>query len=217
VLPKLLLLVCSLMIGLSAVTLAQSLPPDPEILIDTGGDPMNITTGISQVQANGSPLVSYDFVNDTSLLTSFMFETMVNKGLDPWLATHVFFGCLNPGGYFLNCSVNYNPTTGDLKYLFSGVLPPDGDETPGPGFDPTGEVGEHEGIPTGGVFHITMVGWIDGGYGGLLYQNRPTFSNSFTTVPEPTSFLSFLAELLLMGCVLTLARNHRNWKRLFGR
>jgi hypothetical protein len=184
---------------------------DPRILIDTGGDPLNVTTGLNQVQSDGSAFVSYDFVNDTALLTSFLFETMVNKNLDPWLATHVFFGCDEPSGYFLDCSVNYDPSTGHLAILFSGTLPPDGDE--GPGQD--SEIGEHEGIPTGGTFHISLLGWIDGGYGGLLYQERPTFTNSFTTVPEPSSVLSLLSELTLLAGIVFLSR--RGWKRRFGR
>jgi hypothetical protein len=209
------LVLCSFLIALPFVALSQSPPPDPEILIDTGGDPLPITTSIGQVQPNGSGLVTYDFVNDTGLLTSFAFDTMVNKGLDPWLATHVFFSCAEPSGYFLNCAVNYNPLTGDLQYVFSGVLPSDGDETPGPNFDPHGEVGQHEGIPTGGVFHISLIGWIDGGYGGLLYKGRPTFTDSFTTVPETSSVLILLTESLLLAAIMFPLRRRWNWKRRF--
>ena len=209
------------LIVLPAVTLAQSVPHDPQILIDTGGDPMNISTSINQVQpSTDCPIVgdqiqcAYDFINDTSLLTSFTFETIINKGLSAETVSSSF-SCLEPSGYFLNCSVTYNSDTGDLKYFFSGVLPADGDETPGTGFDP--EIGEHEGIPTGGVFHITLIGWTTNAGDGTLYSGLPTLSNSFTTVPEPSSVLSILTELGLLAGVVIFSRNRWNLKRRFNR
>jgi hypothetical protein len=170
---------------------------DPEILIDSGGDAIPISSGINQVQPTGAQTVSYDFFNDTQgIVTSFLFQTMVNTGLSS--AAAASFTCADPGGFFLNCGTNYDRMTGNLQYLFSGVNPPEGDEN---GSDP--ETGEQEGIPPGGHFIITMQGWVPNATsaGQMLYENLPMLDNHFTDTPEPAVGLTLGAGLLLLAAM----------------
>ena len=175
-----------------AVT-ATPLLQDPQILIDSGGDAIPISSGINQVQPNGNQTVAYDFFNDTSnIVTSFTFQTTVNPNLTSEEAA--LFTCSDPGGYFLGCNTHYDSPTGNLLYLFSGVNPPEGDEN---GSDP--ETGEQEGIPPGGHFIITLQGWTEN---ETLFVNGtpPELNNNFSTdAPEPAAALTLGAGLLLIA------------------
>jgi hypothetical protein len=170
---------------------------DPEILIDTGGDSIPISTGINQAQPCGSAPCIFDFFNDTGgILISFTFETMINPGLSS--AAAASFTCADPSGFFLSCSSHYDPS-GDLKYMFTGVLPEDQNETSGP------DLGEHEGIPPGADFIIEYEGWVRNQTVGneQLYQGLPTMTNTFATTatPEPSAALTFATGLLLLAAL----------------
>jgi len=103
-----------------ACTATPLLPPpinDPEILIDSDCCSIPITTGINQVQPTGAQTVTYDFFNDTpDVITSFIFQTMINAGLSPQAASS--FTCMDNAGFFLGCAVHYDPVSGNLQYSF---------------------------------------------------------------------------------------------------
>ena len=223
------ILLFSLLVAVPLIGLAQE-DNDPRILLAGGDDGPQPVQNIGNVQPactdggiSGStylfglvplPTCTYNFQNTSgSILTSFTFETQVNANL-PF--PNLLFNCDQQGlGYFLNCNVMYNSSSGDLKYVFSGVNPSDGDETPGPGFD--NQYNEQEGIPPTGLFHITLVNWSPA-FDGVLWGNQlPTLTNSFTTVPEASSIVILLTELLLLAAFLTLFRRKLNWKRLLDR
>jgi hypothetical protein len=186
----------ALLLATGLVATASPLLHDPQILIDTGGDPLSIHD-INVVQPNGNQTVTYDFVNDTSsIVTKFTFETTINKNLSGLAASS--FTCADPGGYFLSCNTSYNSLTGDLRYIFSGVNPPDDDED----FDP--ENGEQEGIPPNGLFHITLQGWTPDATsaGEVLYNDIPSLTNTVeTTAPEPAAALTLGTGLLLLAAI----------------
>ena len=176
-----------------AVT-ATPLLNDPQILIDTGGDAIPISTGINQVQPTGDQTVSYDFFNNTkNIVTGFTFETTINTGLSSDAAAS--FTCADPGGFFLDCNTTYTSSTGNLLYVFSGVNPFSGMSGSG--------AGEHEGIFPGGNFIITLQGWTPDAMsaGQMLYNELPTLDNTFTDTPEPAVALTLGTGLLLLAVI----------------
>ena len=187
-----------------AAALALTATPllnDPEILIDSGGDAIPITSGINQVQPTGDQTVSYDFVNDTkSIVTGFTFETTINTGLSTEAAAS--FSCSDPGGFFLNCTSSYTSATGNLLYVFSGVNPFTGMSGSGAGLE--------EGIFPGGNFIITLNGWVPDAMsaGQVLYNELPTLENTFTT-PEPAAALTLGTGLLLLAAIWRRRRTVR--------
>jgi len=212
---------CSTLLVAAGVTATATPVNDPEMEIDTGGFSTPISTTIGTAQpCDPGPLnlpCSYDFFNDTgSLLTSFTFETKINPGLSSEIITQNFT-CVDPSGYFAaggspGCAVNYIPNAidplnpsagpfGDLKYVFSAVNPPDGDETS------QSELGEGEGIPAGGHFMITFKGWkpdLTVTVNNMivpLYSGEPMTDNSFQTVPEPAAAGSLLVGFMLLAAM----------------
>jgi hypothetical protein len=176
-----------------AVT-ATPLLNDPEILIDTGGDAIPISSGINQVQPTGDQTVSYDFFNNTkNIVTGFTFETTINTGLSSDAAAS--FTCADPGGFFLNCTTTYTSSNGNLLYVFSGVNPFSGMSGSGAGLQ--------EGIFPGGNFIITLQGWIPDAMsaGQMLYNELPTLDNTFTDTPEPAVALTLGTGLLLLAFI----------------
>jgi hypothetical protein len=192
----------TLFLAAAVAVTATPLLNDPQILIDTGGDAIPISSGINQVQPNGNQTVTFDFVNDTSnIVTAFRFATTINTGLSSQAAAS--FTCADPGGYFLSCTTSYDPSlnpppTGNLLYVFSGVSPADADED---GSDT--EAGEQEGIPPGGHFIITLQGWTPNATsaGEMLYSGTPMFHDSFTQTPEPAVALTLGTGLLLLAAI----------------
>ena len=178
--PLILLLAC-------VVLTAAPLPlDDPQILIDTGGDPLPISTSLGVVQPCGSQHCTFDFFNDTgAFVTSFLFEAMVNAGLQNIGGV---FTCSDPHGFFMGCHVDYNSTSGDLKFLFEGVV------SPSNGIDPPGP----HGIPPNADFFVALDGWV---HNDNLFPggDPPALTNTFTTSPEPSAWLTLGTGLLLLG------------------
>jgi hypothetical protein len=197
------LLILAAGIGATATPL---LPPinDPQILIDSDCCSIPITSGINQVQPTGAQTVKYDFFNDTSnVITSFSFQTMINTNLSPQAASS--FTCMDNAGFFLGCKVNYDPSTGNLLYSFSGTEPLEGDE------NQESEIGEQEGIPPNGHFAITLKGWTPDAMsaGQELYSDLPTLRNDFTQTPEPVAALTVGTGLLVLAAMLRRKRTAR--------
>ena len=143
-------LAATLFLAAAVAVTATPLLNDPQILIDTGGDAIPISTGINQVQPTGEETVTYDFFNDTKfIVTAFTFETTINTGLSSDAAAS--FTCADPGGFFLGCNTTYTSLTGNLLYVFSGVNPFTGGLS---------GAGLEEGIFPGDHFIITLEGWI---------------------------------------------------------
>jgi hypothetical protein len=194
-------------------TATPLLPPpinDPEILIDSDCCSIPITTGINQVQPTGAQTVTYDFFNDTpGVITSFIFQTMINAGLSPQAASS--FTCMDNAGFFLGCAVHYDSVSGNLQYSFSGTNPLDADED---GSD--SEIGEQEGIPPNGHFKITLQGWTPDvmSAGEQLYSDVPNLDNTFVQIPitdspEPAVALTLGTGLLALGVMLRRRRTVR--------
>jgi hypothetical protein len=195
-------IVCpALFLAAAVAVTATPLLNDPEILIDSGGDAIPITSGINQVQPTGDQTVTYDFINNTKyVVTGFTFETTINVGLSSEAAAS--FTCADPGGFFLNCTTTYTQSSGDLLYVFSGVNP--FTEMSGSG------AGLQEGIFPAGNFIITLDGWIPDAMsaGQMLYNELPTLDNTFT-VPEPAVALTLGTGLLLLAAMWRRRRTVR--------
>jgi hypothetical protein len=193
---------------------ADPVPTDPQILIDTGGDPLSLSTQINNVQPDGTNPLQFSFVNDLNgIVTSLTFDTTINMGLTPAEITSGF-SCPTPQGYFLSCAVNYTQSTGDLQYHFFGVNPADGDENFSTSHD--NEFNQFEGIPIGGDFTITLNGWVDGAQGSdgkALYANLPMFDNSFTATPEPSLVVLLAIQGLLLVGVASVVRRRAQRKQ----
>ena len=195
------LLLCgSFLLGAAVVPALANTINDPDMFIDAGDPPppIPITIGINDVLPNNTQTDTFDFINNTNgIISGFLFETTVAKN---------FTGPLScASGYFLHCTVNYTPSTGDLIFDFFGIARLDGDEVA----SKDSERGEHEGIPLDGVFHITLVGF-DTGTG--LY-NSPSditaFKGSYTTVPEPSTVL-----FLGLGLLAIVVQRYRRQRQL---
>src|SRR5262249_48299744 len=114
------------------------------------------------------------------------------------------FTCPAPAFYFLNCEVDYNSATGDLKYVFSGTNPADGDET-----SDSDEASEAEGIAPGSTFRITLNGWVAGlGDNAIYGLGQPTLTNTFTATPEP-GMVGFLVSASLLVLIAAAIKRRR--------
>jgi hypothetical protein len=200
-------IVCwTLLLAAGVAVTATPLYNDPEIDMDGGGASLPISTNIGTVQPSaGCPVVSgliqctFDFFNDTgSILASFTFQTTINTGLSD--AAAASFTCHDGGGFFLHCGSVYTSATGNLRYDFTGVNAPEGDEGAGSGDT---EIGEQEGIPLGGHFIVTLRGWSRGATSGgeQLYTDLPHLNDSFTQSPEPAVAFTFGTGLLLLAAI----------------
>jgi hypothetical protein len=196
-------------IGATATSL---LPPinDPEIMIDSDCCSMPIDISIVEPHSdcptvNGLIQCDYDFVNTTgNIVTGFTFQTVIMSGLSKPESDS--FTCADPKGFFLDCHASYFPD-GTLIYSFSGVNPADGDED-----GSFTEVGEQEGIPPGGHFKISLVGWAPNATasdGKLLYGGLPILENSVSETPEPAVALTLGTGLLFLAAMLRRKRTAR--------
>jgi hypothetical protein len=219
-------LVTALPSGASAskIIVCNTCDPLPVILTDTNG-------ALSQVQpgaADASGDLTVEYLNLTgSIIDDLVFSTQINKGLSAsTLANDGDFQCVAPDGFFLQCSVDYDSTTGQLTYAYYDVNPPNVYDTPGVVIwdDLTNQGSDDTGIPNLGLFEIQLSGWTTSPTDsnlitpqnptGQIYSGRPTLSNTFNVpVPEASAVLILLTELLLLAGVLYLFRRRLNWKR----
>src|SRR5271169_1739250 len=190
-----------------------------------GGDPCQfIAANITDVQptltATNPGNFCYDLTNTAGgIVTSITFQIQIDAGLqdpdyltdpedhgvDDFVADN--FTCDQGGaGYFKDCNITYDKGTGVLTYLFSGVNKPDGDESC---TSTDHEINEQEGIPPCGMFHVTLTGWVANATVGdpiQIYMNLPTFDNSETVTPEPSTLFSLGSGLLLLVGVVQFRR-----------
>ncbi|HTR39649.1 MAG TPA: hypothetical protein VMH80_27435 [Bryobacteraceae bacterium] len=187
--------------------------------------PLTQTNGaLNDLQPDGSDSVTDEFLNLTgTLLDDLSFSTTINKNLDPsMLANDGDFTCVAPNGFYLNCAVTYDPTSGALTTYYYGVNPPDWHDLPvvvifedilGGGFGNTG-------IPNLGLFEVQLQGWTSDLMDGRtqLYSGLPTLSNTFNVpvnLPEPSAALILLTETFLLAGVLALFGRRLKWNRHF--
>ncbi len=203
---------CILIAVLSAAASASPIK-DPQMGLDSGSlsDPITLDTMFSP---NGNGGGAFGYFNATGFfIRGLVFGTTILPGLTTDQLAGVF-SCNDqstpghPNPFFMNCFVNYTPSTGQLKIAFFGTFP---EEVPGdPGDD---EAGEHEGIPPTpprcldtpdapgcrqvGHFIVTLNnnytpspsgtgGWSTTATPGIFLPGGPTFEVlEIDTAPEP--------------------------------
>jgi hypothetical protein len=178
---------------------------DPHIgVTEDGLGPLPVSQDLNLVQPDSTPCINGDgdcsfiFRNDTdSIIDGFTFDTSFSF-TPPEGTTYT---CSS--GYFLHCSADLTSNNGvyDLDYSFYGVDPYDGN-----GYANGNPNGPPEGIAPGDVFYISLDGW-NGNFQNVMLTN--TFS-----VPEASSVLIFLTELLLLLGLASLLglRWNRSWR-----
>lgn len=185
---------------------------------------------LSEVQAdNSSGDLTLTFINLTGII---MDDLVFGTTIDTQLSTQMLqddhdFTCDVDTGLFMNCAVTYDPTSGALNYYYYGVNPPSILDTPGFVIleDIIGQGFGDTGIPNLGVFTVEMTGWTqdlkDGEtqlYGSPSDPYPATFSNAYNApvnVPEASSVLILLTELLLLAGVVAVFRRKLNLKQRF--
>jgi hypothetical protein len=208
--------VCPYLFLLAAVcfsALADPTPSDPEILIDIGCCSDSLSTQFNNIQPNGNFTTVFDnFKNDTGgIVTSLTFTMTIAKGLTSDQISSGF-SCPSPMvKYFLSCATPYDAGSGLLQYEFFGVNPADGDDNAS---DPPTE---QEGIPVGGDFKITLVGWTAGATVGdnntpLFDQSSFHFNNTFTATPEPSQIVLLVVASLLLVSIAGIIRRREKRK-----
>jgi hypothetical protein len=179
-----------------------------------GGDPpgpLLVTTQLGEVQptsgncdANGD--CTFIFNNNTGgIITSLSFSMDINPALTQQQISSLFSCTQGVSGYFLNCGETEAAGQGGtevLTYLFSGVLPPEAAES-----CPTGNCAPAQRgippdtVPTDPEFSIQLTGWLANAMVGdtPAFTNGvlPTFTNTFTATPEPST-LAFLGIVFLL-------------------
>jgi len=186
-------------------------------------DPLSVLTELNEVQAtsgvcdeNGD--CTFVFNNDTgNIITSLSFSMTIATGLTQAEIASAFScsqgegGVVGPLGYFLTCGESYNPLSGLLTYSFSGVNPPilgescpSGNCTPSETGGPTGIPPDT--VPTDPEFSIVLTGWVSTATVSdpisLFPNGLPTFADTFTDAPEPSTFVFVaIAFLITAGAV----------------
>jgi hypothetical protein len=208
------------------IIVCSTCDPLPVILTETNGALSQVQPGAAD--SNGDLTVEY--LNLTgSIIDDLVFSTTINKNLSATtLEDDGDFQCVAPDGFFLQCAVNYDSTTGQLTYSYYDVNPPNIYDTPGAVIweDINGLGSDNTGIPNLGLFEIQLSGWtgtlsdpnLDTPQNptGNIYSAPPTLTNTFNVpvnVPEASAVLILLTELSLLAVVLYLFRRRLNWKR----
>jgi hypothetical protein len=228
------LAICGFVMALPVVA-----PASTKIIVCSSCDPPPVTLtasngALGEVQAStaaengGNQTVEY--LNETgSIIDDLVFSTTINAGLSvSTLQKDGDFECDAPDGFFLECSVVYDPATGQLTLAYYDVNPPNILDTPGFVLleNIFGLGSGDTGIPEGGLFEIQLSGWTtvlnDPNLAtptnptGQIYGAPPELTNGFNVpVPEASTILIFLTELSLLAGALFLVRRKLNWKTRF--
>ena len=217
----------------------SSCDPTPVVLTSLNG-----TGALDVTLANVADQV-FEYENDTSaVINSLEFDAAIQSGLTSSNTT-IVYNTANPNGlvtsgpssspiltnfqcgqldssgtlgFFQNCTVTYNTTTGDLSYLFAGTglpLPPNANKNFGDWH------GEEAGIPScpvgfapsqcydpsgldydRGLFELDFQGFQAGSPASADYTNPnspPGFTGSYTVAtPEPSFVLLLVSGLFLL-------------------
>jgi hypothetical protein len=128
------------------------------------------------------------------------------------------FQCDQVAGFFQNCTVTYNNTTGELSYLFAGTGQPD---PPNSNINFGDWQGEEAGIPScpagfaptecdsssgedydRGLFELDFQGFQAGTPAAMDYSGPLGFTGSYTVLtPEPSYVLLLVSGLFLLWFV----------------
>jgi hypothetical protein len=212
------LLVAGVLAALPVIGFAQD-SNDPHIgVTEDGASPLPVSQDLGDVQPDtractlGGGDCSFIFYNDTSgIIDAFTFDTsfVPTGSFSPPTSAEdpTEYTCSNPNGYgyFLSCSATLTEVNGVdyLDYSFYGVDP----TSLGNPYANGNPTGNPEGIAPGDVFYVTLDGWTNG------FQNL-TLTNTFS-VPEASSVLILLTELLLLAGVVALFGRRLRWTRRF--
>jgi len=202
---------------------------DPDMAMDAGSFsiPLSQFMGFTPNQTTGGGIL--DLFNDTGqTLTQFGLTTVIKTGLT--LAPTTFQCSIGPNPFFLNCAITYDPSTGSLTTLFSGVNPDDNDPL-------DAEIGEQEGIPAllpgcntqngdtpacagQGHFAISFNNefLFSGDIGGWspsinpgLFSTAPTFQ---LATPEPSGIVLIATALVVIAGIRRISRRKRRTAEL---
>jgi hypothetical protein len=207
----------------------SSCDPTPVVLFNLNG------TGALDVLLTSSPDQAFSYENDTgAVINSLEFDALIATGLGdttivngavtsgaPAGSNTIYqnFTCDQIAGFFQNCTITYNSTTGDLSYLFAGIGPP---SPPNANINFGDWQGEKAGIPACPAQYASTPTQCydpsgldyDRGLFTLDFQNfntnpdytnpnsPPTFTGSYTVAtPEPSFVLLLVSGLFLLWFV----------------
>ncbi len=177
---------------------ASTIPNDPDIVLDAGGDASPLTTGTNFIpDASGGG--TFDYFNPYAYtITALTFQVGLAQGLSQNTITQDF-NCAS--GFFQTCNFSYDSGTGLLDIDFATTLN-----------NPTGAgIGQMRGIPPlcatntnvqcsiTGFFEITIEGWSGTASPGLFPNDGPASFDvvDVSVAPEPSSAILFGSVLLL--------------------
>jgi hypothetical protein len=214
----------------------SSCDPTVDVLTSTNG------TGALDVALNSVDNDQYfEYENDTdAVIGSLEFDGTIDKGLTSSNTTIVYntanpngevtsgptsgnpilanFQCDQVAGFFQNCTVTYNTTTGALSYVFAGTGQPDppnaninyGDwqgEEAGIPSCPAGFAATECDAPSGsdydrGLFELDFQGFQAGTPAAMDYNGPLSFTGNYTVVtPEPSFVLLLVSGMFLLWFV----------------
>src|SRR5271168_3075317 len=109
-------LLAALPIAASAAKLVvcSTCDPIPTILTATN----NVLNQVQPSAADANGDLTVEYLNLTgNIIDDLVFSTTINQGLSAsQLQADDDFECVAPDGFFLQCKVDYDPTTGQLTY-----------------------------------------------------------------------------------------------------
>ena len=189
-------IVTTILAACCVVGSASTIPNDPDIVLDAGGDASPLTTGTNFIpDASGGG--TFDYFNPYAFaITALTFEVTLVTGLPQSTITNDF-NCSS--GFFQTCNFNYDSSSGLLDIDFFTALN-----------NPTGTgIGQMRGIPPlcpantnvqcaiTGFFQITIDGWSNTASPGI-FNGTPSFDVvDVSVMPEPSTGLLFGSVLLL--------------------
>ena len=187
---------------------------DPRAVLEADSFSVPISTFVGQIDPTfnggiyGGP---FGFFNDTgNIIVAVSLRGFINTGLTP-VDIRSAFSCDTP--FFLNCGFDYQDDTGAFAINFFGVDPPGRIGNSGhPGILPIDPACQFTTDCNASQGHFAFVfndlngfnGWHPGDVTGPdsgrpLFVDPPLFDLSFSTAPEPASFLLLGSALVGLG------------------